>query len=503
MKNLYTYLFESFNYIEYSIADAERVISTRGTLTRALKGVINYLYNNSVTSYPMVMSNTDKDKKTIKIQQANWNGFTEYIAGNLNRDEYETKRLSTGLDKYIIDGFTFICGNGSPEKYTDAGDTAGQYAEALVCYFFNNYKQIDVNDKDIMSQINDIENQSGIMIDSSWRQSIARMVGAINTGSTNSIQWTNDNYIAAHIDGRDLERLPEYVTDIAQIYSGKKGCKQVLSQTFNGIPNAKDNWNKADIVLIKRDEDTLIETISNAVKQLGDDASDKTNELNNILNSLVIEGKIIPISLKKLDKDSFRIIGENIPSSGQASTLDVVEAKLVMPTKIDKTGYSGTMWLNVTTSAGVQYNLQFRSQLDTSRNLSIEAQLPGNSSARGGKGVTLIKQAVGITRNDKYIDDFESIDDMCSALMSTGFDIYADSKRVSSASALKKFFSSLTVKGRPAWERTCFGGFTGVFSRFKKMYEKDDEQTVQNAFATCCLNKCALCNGASTFFLIS
>lgn len=512
MKNLYEFLqpiFESFSITfpskEEAIAEFQKRI---GNVPEEIESIVEFLYDNAETgSYPIIFDNTKEKQLYAKIQRVNWNKFEKFIYDNLD-DSIDEKRTTKGK-QIVISGFTFQFGDGSVgKKYSAEGDTVGQYAESLVCYFFNNYKSIDIEDKNIQKKIDEIEQKAGVVIDDSWRKSIALTVEAINSGSLDGIDWNNSNYVAVHTDQKDIDLKEKWAQDIAKIYSGKGPAQKVLNVNLASLPNstAKDTWNKADIILVKKDCTTIVNDIKNSICPIGsDDKGDKTDELNNILNSHVVKGDIIPISLKKITS-KYNIKAENIPSESKVD-IQAEECYITLPTTINTPGYAASMWLHVITNEGLHYGIQFRSQTDTSNGLSIESGVPGNKDVRGGKGVTLIKNELGITkRNDKtYLATFKDLSDMCNQLFNCGFELRAGDKKVSSAKELEKYFDKLVKPTHriPIYERTCFAGFVGVYNKYCDFAKNVKGVSDQLKFATNVLNKCTLGSGTSSFFLIS
>lgn len=505
MKLLLEYLedvFESFSVTFDEKEDALSEIKKNiGDLSEAIEKAVTWLYDNSVTKYPLIFNNKKEGSFKCKVQRNNWVAFKNFVLSDLSDHARE------GKNSVVIDKLTIESGNGTPGgKYTDDGDTAGQYAESLCCYFFNKYGTIEnINDEEIQEKIDEIERNSGVVINDTWRNAIKYILDSIALGSTDGIAWNNKNYIAIHVDGKDIDLNVDWVKPISKIYSGGQFASKVLGgHSFKSIPsgNKKDMWNKADIVLVKKDESDVINTIKNSLIEIGSEKSDKSDELNNILNTMVVKGVFVPLSLKMLTNIGV-IKQENIPSAQQVDII-VEKYKLVLPKYINKPGYSGSLWLVCETNENLKYGIQFRSQTDNSQSLSIEASLPNNSNARGGKGVTLVKNEIGITSNkDKsYLAKFDSDDDMCEQLFKCGFDIETiDGKKVN-LNQLKKVVADYKAKGTPVYQRTCFAGFVGIFNKFCDKCRKDDMNDQQN-FATNVLNKCTLGSGTSSFYLIS
>lgn len=92
-------------------------------------------------------------------------------------------------------------------------------------------------------------------------------------------------YKAAHVDGKDISKVPQNILDIAKVFKGKQGIQEVFGDAadFDAINSlystAKDTWNKADIVLVDKNFDIK--------KELAEKHFAISDEINAFLNSFI------------------------------------------------------------------------------------------------------------------------------------------------------------------------------------------------------------------------
>lgn len=305
-------------------------------------------------------------------------------------------------------------------KGGEKGQSAGQHAEPLVCYLFN--------DGDISSVQDDYSKE--------WLQS------SINSANVLKTNWNNKQFTAAHVDGDDINDIPDTAKIIASMFKSKVNAEQVLGLdkgTLNGLYSGghKDDWCKADIILVnnKANVEELFKGVFN------------TETFNDAINAATDSNMIIPISLKGIEAKK----EPHLEFVSNSTELDKPgELKIVLPKKELKSNDNNcSCWLM--SNLG---NIQFRRQSDTEDRLSIEVIL--SKAARGGKGVSKIQQQLNLGGNwiktpieskDKLIQSLRQITPNIEGIIPEGTEEY------------------------PGYNRTCFRGLVNLFKAYTNKFE--------------------------------
>jgi hypothetical protein len=175
-----------------------------------------------------------------------------------------------------------------------AGDTLG---EVLVCAMYNNP---GASDDEINTMVNKIfssfANEPKYV--TGWKDS------SILTIDEMTKKWKSDKYYAVQVDSDDIEYytnemkgMQKTLTNICALFREKLQMEQLLSLKPNTLKSLyarrKDEWNKADILLISKDFDY------NKMIQAGKDIVVDTATYNEFIKEYLFRDEIIPISLKK------------------------------------------------------------------------------------------------------------------------------------------------------------------------------------------------------------
>ena len=416
-------------------------------LKYALKGRTEEMINNGKTLHESVFGSNDISKHNY------FNDVIDYILDNksialgargetvVDLHDFLTPEKENELrgiyNKNNASMFNDVM-NGSGVKWNKifkghfSGHAAGQQsvgegAEPVIAYMYNHGVS---DDSTIRSKLDD----------EGWLDSSRKIVEFINS------IWPSSDYVAVHVNGNDLEPVGEY-GKIGSIFRSKEDAAKILGLDKAALANlysqGKDNWNKADIVLVKKD---------NIIKQALNGVNDSSS-LNDALRKLA-KDQLIPISLKKINPNKdLKLVPEGFEND------DVLNANVVnvlMPiAKLDDSNNCSVHLID-----DHNRRIQFRRQSDTEDNLSIEANL---GTARGGKSIGKLKKLLGISGNDWYSKPIQSGEELMNYLRNNFNNVSNPSKLVTSHDS-----------GKYAWyNRTCFRGLRSLFNLYKEKYNGD------------------------------
>lgn len=458
MKELYTFLFEAvFQNKEWE---------HRGAYDYPVALIDDIIKNRKVVLGAKGDRTIDLDLSADDIEQL------QNIKANVRKDN----ALSDfdALAKKL--GFSFRdVYKGSYSGHTGRG-MEGQIFESLVCYLFNH------QDGDIQKWYD----KFGVDKNAMWEDNTVRSAEIIrkfmdkNYGNANS-------YVALHVDGQNFDTYGDTLLKLAGIFKGKSGLASVIGKKNADDMydvDSKDKWNPADIVLFRKDPKAWEQTLADIV------AGNSGAIANDILVAKLGDGLIIPISLKAIDENG-KIYGHNIDTAEFMDSHEIVLTKLQLGKKYDK-GTTGNFIVIGITEDGVPADIQVRAQVGND-NLSIEAKLQ-SGKARGGKGITVVKKALGI-KNNSYYASFEDNDELFEEFAKYGF-VDENGKDITKCPD--------SLKNIDLYNRTCYRGFFGLLRLFeqevksnpklKSSYGKDDNLLLN--FTKFLWNACTECPGS-------
>lgn len=368
------------------------------------------------------------------------------------------------FNKILIDGETGL-------KYSSFfkgqfsgfdGKTMGQMFESCVCYMFNNEKY-DIDEWAEFMQISNTQSKEF----ESWVESSEKSVELIKNLISNHLKENPKDYIAYHVDGDDY-KLPQNhdkYSILAKIFRGKPAIKEInksASNIYSGGGKSKDKWNPADIVLVKKIKDDDLEMILSTLKTKGLDGKQFNAKLVELLGSNIL----LPISLKKVTKNSGKVYGHNIDNGIELDKHKIDLSYIQLGGSKNKTNDDrGIMVIfGVNTDLDEKTEIQFRRSTNNNPSLVIELRLE-SKMARGGKGLERCKDVLGI-KDNSYLNkvNLSSNDDLISFFEKHGFKDNSKTIINSVPDKLKEF---------DLYKRICYKGFCGIFELY---LEKNSEQ---------------------------
>ena len=419
-------------------------------LRYALKGKSEDMVNNGKILNENKFTSSDISKHSFKYLDAVTDDLLsgvdiKYDDGSLHsiddsrKDELqdrlgEIKSLANNKD--MISLFNDITGLEFTKIYKKkysigdkAGQSVGEGAEPIVSYIYN-HPQVD--DTFLRTKIDD----------DNWILSSKKIAEFMNN------YWPSEDYVAVHVNGNDLEKMGDYGI-IGRIFKSKADAANALGlskESLNDLyQGGKDNWNKADIVLVKKDND-IINRLSGVTNGA---------QLNDALKSLA-KTQLIPISLKKISPNKdLRIVPEGFDDSELVSADEV---NVQMPVgKLDNTNNCSVRLIDNNGRI-----IQFRRQTGNgdNDNLSIEVNL---GTARGGKSIGKLKSLLGLSGKDWYSKPIKSGNELMNYLNNNFDSVSEPSQNVLSHNS----------GNRPWYNRTCFRGLVSLFELYKKKYGGD------------------------------
>ncbi len=88
-------------------------------------------------------------------------------------------------------------------------------------------------------------------------------------------------------------------------YSRDDGIMPILEAAAKNMGvSTKDNWNPMDIVMVKKKQEAKIISQVKEIEKSGDEKTAKLEKLNLLMQELLVEKTLVPISLKGLTKNS-------------------------------------------------------------------------------------------------------------------------------------------------------------------------------------------------------
>lgn len=488
MISLYDYILESLQINEAAFKPIDFCKHDFGYVKNVLTKIQNCQYNNK-NKNALTLGNTNDGKKsyiqfdlTTKVKYNNedvtiLNAIDDFIKNVTNKTVedfnnlfkqcyvtvYDNKDLIKVNDKHKtiseIFGKKSFWGIIYKSDFTgknSSGASFGQIFESLVCYLYNNYNK-DIEIEDLVEKWTNHFN-----IDTNNSTYNAWVNSSKYTVETICKQFKPENYIAFHIDGHNLFENIKYnkeFENIALIFSGKTGIQKVFNTNkFNNIYEGKhkDKWNAADIVLIKK-EDFDYESFKQDLQEAEDGIA-----FNNRLiaysilstdNNITKTPPIAPISLKFIDNVRDKIYRHNIGGDYTDFVLDstnISNIEIKFGQRYKQHELTGNFIVD-----GDSADIQIRKQ--SGDNLSIEAKLSDNKFARGGKGISVIKNDLGIKNNDYFVT-FRDDTDIYDYFEKNNFKMNLD----------KKEFIKLSEKNNGTLKkRICFRGFIGLINYYK------------------------------------
>ena len=373
----------------------------------------------------------------------------------------------------------------------------GSIFESLVCYLFN-YPEGNISD---WFKAFNAPNDTG------WIDSSIKSAEIIREFINKHSEYGSaDDYIAIHVDGKDLiKEKPadlDLIMDIASIFKGKGpkglggffkkyGNKNAISaknasDLYNGTK--KDKWNPADIVLIKKDNIKLEEIRDEIIKGGTGTAT------NNILVAKLGEGLIIPISLKKIDKKGGAIYGHHIGEADEMKKHEITSTKISLAARYSDGLTGNLLVIGISEGGNPPSQVEIRAQTGSSGHddLSIEA-LSASGKAREGKGISVVKDALGI-KDNSYYANFANNEELFNEFAKYKF-IDENNKPIDKCPA--------EFARKDLYKKTCFRGFFGLLELFNAQVKSNPKlnKSYNNAdtlldFAQFLWNSCTDCPGS-------
>lgn len=447
MKSLVEYIYEHLNIFEAAFSNQD--------------------YSKHDFMYVFNVLNNIKEKNVIKLGDKNTGPFTylkldvsDNLVNNINSFIEDIKNTNPQKFNDLFKNISYKvysdinCENeisiniknlwtsifkGDYSGKNSAGASYGQIFESLVCYLYNYGQYNDYKQELIDKWVNNFKVNINDPSYLSWIES-----------SKLSTDLLKDNfgtdYIAYHVDENNLfdKKEDDKYLNICKIFSGKNGIKEVFTKdnNFDNIYDGteKDKWNAADIVLVnkKLDLDETIEELQSA--------SDG-KALNTKLVDYAINEDILPVSLKKIDKNG-KIYTHNIETNKNfiKDGHDISDIKIIFGKTYQDDGLTGNFVVD-----GNGAEIQIRKQAGN-QNLSIEAKLSLNKNARGGKGISVVKNKLNI-KDNSYYQTFKTNEELWGFFKSNNFTTDINETE----------FDELSNKYPDLKDRICFRGFSGLY----------------------------------------
>lgn len=350
--------------------------------------------------------------------------------------------------------------------------SSGQLYESLVCYIFNGGRHYQ-----------EWADFVGIKtLDKSWINSCELTVDFINKQQWARQKWNRHNYIACHVDGNDFDfdHKYEFALNVAKIFKDKKEASKLMGVDCNDLyTGGKDTWNKADIILVKKDCYDVIQSMKEVVSN--------GESLNAELCCKLMEGIIIPISLKKVvKKEDIHLTTANIDEAEESKGYIFKDVDIRISSKYDDNTYVGNIDLLCSTLDNEEKDITFRKNTNAGNGLNVETQ---DKNSRGGKALANIKSALKIGKGNEYYIVKNTDEEALDELEKYGFDINIPRK------------SNYDKVNPPIRERACVAGLLGLLEQYRnKKHPKVDKD-----FITDFAKFCYICSikGTGSFFKIS
>ena len=305
-----------------------------------------------------------------------------------------------------------------PDAKTGTND--GWAGEILTCCIYNDNK---CDAYKIASVLN---------VNDSWVKSSKLSAEILNN------KWSSTDYIAVQVSGEDEQfieidethTIKKYLNNgkkiesdkIALLYNDKIKAGDIVGINLNDLYfKSKDAWNKADILLIKKDFDINKEILEKCLKSKSENGPTVTDSAtyNNLLISLCSEEKIIPVSLKKvinnasltkegekhIDINELKFIDDDVEIGCKLPDLKQMKINNVNGDKNANSQYNrtGSLYIGNVKSSNLRSSVQFRRRnpKNGTKDNQINAgtlivELMGKN-AREGRGLENIKNSLNIT----------------------------------------------------------------------------------------------------------
>lgn len=416
-------------------------------------------------------------------------------------DDEVRKQLATFIDspEKLENGpaFTAITlKNSTPFRWTSIykgkysgqeHQSAGEYAEAAVAYIYNSLNgNTAVNEAEDESLEKVIQVLADKNVTADWIASSKLSAEKLH----NDISQPK-KYFAAHVDGKDISKVPENVLKVAMIFKGKPGIKAVIgdkidASAINNLYSSsggKDTWNKADIVLVNTD--------LNLVAELKDKHFAVSDEFNLFINDLINKNMIIPVSLKKISPKA-KLSDIIIKKEGKVDEIEktqdeidlIKNVDIVLPLTVNPDQkYVGTCYLKTNTGLRVD----FRHGKAERESLNIEIKL---KTARGGKALSELKRKLNLTTDFYKSYYFETEEDYLSEL-----------KRLTGMSIVPK--ASLSKSDAKWFIRPAFKGLVALLSIFQTNVQQNNKPVDLVKFFQMIYNCASGANSDSIFYLLT
>lgn len=489
-------------------------------------------------------------------------------------------KYNIGIDNKIaswtnIDKHPFTTGSKS-QSYSEG-------AEYLVTYLFNlGYdklthikldKEYYGKNGNIDNILNDISNNKDIIKsikeweDLNGRNSISSKESPYLLSSIKSallcykllenMNLNRENYYAIQVNGTQLSKDAgngnSLLLNAAKCFSDSETinflCKnKANAKTLFGGSN-KDGWNKADILLVQKNYN-IINDIQNQfsnnetikkfnAKEISDQniniEKEYLNIFNSIINNIINEYKVIPISLKLIPFSSNGSLEKEgkLDSEEQGVTKiedlnDEDNVAIILPKSVEPNTVMASVYLKANhkleSNEEVTYVLHFRTQSGERgvNNLTIQSSIDyidnnGNKQTmRMGKGIAAVKkQILNNTKDNSYYKEITSNEELATLLSKT-FKFYniattnlgndatqivnTKNNEIDRDSLLNKIQSIKTQKdengkGVDLYERTPFKGLFGILDaiitnkKIDNMNKLDLNRTFSFLYKLCALNE--------------
>lgn len=335
------------------------------------------------------------------------------------------------------------------------GQSDGELAESLVCYLYNHSnldKDFDEFCKLANYKLSDIWKLSSI-------KTVKLMYG----------EWPKkDGYVAIHVDGNNKDKIDKKITDIALLFKSKKDASRIVHNSVDDMyaGSKKDKWNPADIILVNKEKLTDIYDVLD--NEIGNGQA-----LNAFLVSCLKEKSIIPISLKQVGKSGS--IGTNNVKDDEAP-VSFKDFHINFGKDFKENTVVGSIILIATDETGQERKIQSRSQTSKINNISIEAK--ASATARLGKGISTVKNALNIDKGNSYYVEVNTINELKKKFKEFDIEVSLD--------------DSLDDVKPAIGTRPCISGLLGLLTEYKKQ-EKD--YTPENFFKFLWIS-CTKCPGS-------
>ena len=183
------------------------------------------------------------------------------------------------------------------------------------------------------------------------------------------------------------------LSSICDLYSNKEFIGKCGVQNANKLySRSKDEWQKSDILLVKRGKNYYDEIITS----INDSLVNNIETYNALLKTLAINDEILPISLKKTPDETGNIYSYNLNENKIIQLLDDIEVDLKLPqSKKLPEGLGGSTYL-ICNNDNKQTKLQFKKR-PTGNTFVVEIML---KNSMGGRGLQQILNHLSISNRD-------------------------------------------------------------------------------------------------------